>query len=449
MNKLGNKAYIIIIILLMILSAITGYYAYNLREKYLNSNLNNYNEAFSNVVDYVNKIEKSLAKATITKSSSYGAETLTKVWGDANLAIAYLSHIPISNDGLSQTAKFLNQVSDYSYTLYKKNMNNEDLTDEELENLESLHTYAVDLENTLNQLENDLYSGEVSWNELTSSNTLQYAQAVDNVSVFSTIDSNFEEYEGLIYDGAYSEHIEKVDKKGLTGEDISEDEAEIIVRNLYSSEQIKNITRNGFIENANIPEYDFTVEFENSDVTSNVEISKKGGHIILIEKNRDVNEIKISNQEAKEVGKEFLSSLDFKNMKQTYYSTIENIITVNYAYEQNGITVYPDLIKVKIALDNGEILGLESSGYLNSHETRTINEAKISIEEAKENLNSNLEITSEGKAIIPTKWKTEIVCYEFKGKVKDTEFLIYVNCQTGKEEDILVVIDNENGEITI
>jgi germination protein YpeB len=433
----------------MILTAVTGYYAYSLRERYLNTNLNEYNEAFSNVVDYVNKIEKNLAKATITKSASYGAETLTKVWGDSNLAMAYLSHIPISNDGLSQTAKFLNQVSDYSYTLYKKNMNNEDLTDEELANLESLHTYAVDLENTLNQLENDLYSGEASWSELTSSNDLQYAQAVDNVSVFSTIDSNFEEYEGLIYDGAYSEHIEKVDKKGLTGDDISEDEAENIVRNLYSTEQIKNITRNGFIENADIPEYDFTVEFEDSDASSNVEISKKGGHIILIDKNRDVAETKISNEEAKEIGEEFLKNLNFNNMEPTYYSIIGNIITVNYAYEQNGITVYPDLIKVKIALDNGEILGLESSGYLNSHETRTISEAQISIEEAKENLNSNLEITSEGKAIIPTKWKTEIVCYEFKGKVNDTDFLVYVNCETGKEEEILVIIDNENGELTI
>ena len=45
-------------------------------------------------------------------------------------------------------------------------------------------------------------------------------------------------------------------------------------------------------------------------------------------------------------------------------------------------------------------------------------------EEAKQKLNPNIEIISEGMAIIPTKWKTEILCYEFKGKVKDNEFLV-------------------------
>ena len=136
-------------------------------------------------------------------------------------------------------------------------------------------------------------------------------------------------------------------------------------------------------------------------------------------------------------------------MVPTYYSITENTITVNYAYEQDGVIVYPDLIKVKMAMDNGEILGFETSGYLNSHEEREIKIAKVSMEQAKEKLNKNLQIMSEGKAIIPTKWKTEILCYEFKGKVEDTEFLVYINCETGKEEDILVVLDNENGEITM
>ena len=50
----------------------------------------------------------------------------------------------------------------------------------------------------------------------------------------------------------------------------------------------------------------------------------------------------------------------------------ENVITVNYAYEQDGVIVYPDLIKVKMALDNGEVLGIETTGYLNSHTEREL-----------------------------------------------------------------------------
>ena len=139
----------------------------------------------------------------------------------------------------------------------------------------------------------------------------------------------------------------------------------------------------------------------------------------------------------------------FKNMREAYYIKEGNIVTVNYAYEQNGTIIYPDLIKVKIALDNGDILGIETTGYLNSHTERKLEEAKITLEEAKEKINDKLKITSERKAIIPTKWKTEILCYEFQGKVDDKEFLVYVNVKTGKEENILVILETPGGTLTM
>ena len=56
---------------------------------------------------------------------------------------------------------------------------------------------------------------------------------------------------------------------------------------------------------------------------------------------------------------------------------------------------------------------------------------------------------SENMAIIPTEWKTEIFCYEFKGKIEDKEFLVYINVETGKEEDILVILDTPGGTLTV
>ena len=72
----------------------------------------------------------------------------------------------------------------------------------------------------------------------------------------------------------------------------------------------------------------------------------------------------------------------------------------------------------------------------------------ITKEEAKKVLNKQLEIQSENLAMIPTKWKTEILCWEFKGKVEDNEFLVYINAQTGKEEDILVIVNTPDGTLT-
>ncbi len=111
--------------------------------------------------------------------------------------------------------------------------------------------------------------------------------------------------------------------------------------------------------------------------------------------------------------------------------------------------MYPDLIKVKVALDNGEVLGIETTGYLNNHTIRDVSKVNITREEAKKSLNKDLDIQSEGLAVIPTEWQTEILCYEFKGKVEDREFLVYINADNGREEDILIITNTPNGTLTM
>lgn len=452
-NRLKDRHMLSIIVGLIIVCVILGGIIYKKQREYKQVMENQYNLAFFELVDYVQNVENYLAKSLISTSPEHGAETLTKVWKEANLAQIYLSQIPINNEGLSNTAKFLNQVSDYSYSLSRKNIYNESLTQEDLNNLQDLHTYCVDLQNTLNQLSAEMTDGTISWKELTKKGNTMFAQQVSNNSKdsFSNIDSNFGEYAGLIYDGAYSEHIDKADKKGLTGDNVSEDQAKEVAINLVGSNKIKEINSSGLSENANIPSYSFSCILNDSDKNNpvTISVSQKGGHIIFMNYNRNINTEVISQEDANKIGKEFLESKGYSNMKETYFLKQDGIMTINYAYAQNDVVVYTDLIKVKVALDNGEILGLETTGYLNSHTERQIPVPTISLEQAKSHLNPNLKILSEGFAIIPTEWKTEIFCYEFKGKVDNTDFLVYINAENGKEENILVIINTPNGTLTM
>jgi len=411
---------------------------------------NVYNMAFYELVDYVQNVETYLAKSLISSTPEHGAETLTNVWREANLAQAYLSQLPIESQELENTERFLNQVSDYSYSLSRKNIYNDSLTEEDLKNLRDLHSYSVELENTLNQLSDDINSGRVKWNELNNKGQVAFAQQVSTSSLdgFSNLEENFHEYSGLIYDGAFSEHLTGAEKKGLTGEDIDEEAAKQKTIEFIGNNNIKEIESLGFSENATIPEYNFSVKASSEDNIS-ISVSKKGGHIVYMNSNRDVNTEIISQEEANEKGKQFLSNHGYKDMKETYYLKQDGIVTINYAYTENNVVVYSDLIKVKIALDNGEVLGLETTGYLNNHTKRDTTKVKISKEEAKKTLNKDLNIQSEGLAIIPTEFKTEILCYEFKGKVEDKEFLVYVNAENGREEDILIVTNTPNGTLTM
>ena len=162
----SEKIKIVIIALLAITVFATGYYAYSLREKYLTTITNNYNRAFSEAVNCINNVENFLAKTQITKTTECSAKTLTDVWNDANLAIIYLSEIPFDSEGATNTIKFLNQVSDYSYLLAQKNLKSEELSDQDFENLRKLYNYSKDLELVLNELSEEIYSGNIGWEEL-------------------------------------------------------------------------------------------------------------------------------------------------------------------------------------------------------------------------------------------------------------------------------------------
>ena len=449
-NRLQDRHMLSIIVVLVSILIIMGLYIYKKQRDYRQASENSYNMAFFELVDYVQNVNTYLAKALISSSAEQGAENLTNVWREANLAGAYLAQIPINSNELENTAKFLNQVSEYCYSLSRKNIKGEKLSDEDMKKLEELRKYSNELENTLNQLSADLNDGRIKWGELTKKGNAVFATQVSNISKdsFGNMEENFHEYSGLIYDGAFSEHITSAEKKGLTGENIDENEAENIAKKFIGEDKIDEITSNGKNENGNIISYDFSAKLKDEDRVISISISEKGGHIVYMNSNRDINAEIISQEEADKLGKKFLDERGFKNMKETYYLKQNGIVTINYAYLQDEVTVYSDLIKLKVALDNGEILGIETMGYLNSHEERNIGDIKISKEDAAKNLNKKLDIKSENLAIIPTEWKTEILCWEFKGTIDGMDFLVYVNANTGKEEDILLIINTPNGTLT-
>lgn len=446
-----NKKHILPIIIGILIIAIgtLSYSLYQNMNKTQIANENMYNSNLYELMNYVQNVETYLAKATISSSSTHAAETLTYLWREANLAETYLSNLPVQSQELENTAKFLNQVSDYSYSLSRKNIKGEELSDEEFNNLEELHTYSLSLEDTLNQLAWDIENESISWKELAQTKKNQFSQAVDSqIDMFSTLEENFHEYSGLIYDGAFSEHMTTSEPKMITGEEVTEEDAKNKVREFMQDKNIQEINTLEQSQNTNIPAYNFSVKTEQNENCA-ISVSKKGCYVVCSNCNRDIGEQAWSYEDANKKGQEFLEKVGIKNMQNTYYLNESGILTINYAYNQNGVIIYPDLIKVKVALDNGEILGFESTGYLNNHTERTIDKNVISKDQAKKTLNKNLNIKSENLSIIPTEYKTEILCYEFKGTVENREFIVYINAKTGEEEDILVIYNTPNGVLTM
>lgn len=438
-----------IILFLLIIICILGYFLYKNNKKQILVSENLYNNNFYELVDYVQNVEAYLAKSTITVSSSHSAETLTYLWREANLAQTYLSNLPIQSQELEKTEKFLNQVSDYSYSLSRESIKGKNLSDDELKNLEELHKYCLELSQELNQLAVDLQNDNISWNDLLNKNNNNFTQSVNaDFDFFTNMEDNFHEYSGLIYDGAFSEHLTKINPKALIGNELSEEDAIQKINYYFKDNEISEVKLLSVSENSNIESYNFSIKLNNEN-NYVIAISKIGGLIVYSDCDRDVNEENLNYDYANKKGLEYLNKIGLGNVKETYYLNNNGILTINYASVQDDVIMYPDLIKVKVALDNGEILGVETTGYLNNYCQRQINKNIISYEKAKNVLNKNINIESHSLAIIPTEYQTEILCHEFKGKVEDTEFIVYVNANSGDVEDILIIYNTPNGILTM
>ena len=317
-NRLKDRHMLTLVISLIVVIICLGLYTYKKQVEYKQATENDYNLAFYELLGYVENVEVYLSKSIISNSPEHGAETLTYVWREANLAQTHLARLPINSVELENTAKFLNQVSDYSYSLSRKNIYGEQLSQDDLDNLDTLHQYSQDLFNTLDQLAADMNSGRVRWGELAKKGNKVFSQQVSNISKdsFNNVEENFHEYAGLIYDGAFSEHLTNPERKGLTGENIDENTAKQIAIDFIGSDKIKNIALNNLTENANIPSYDFSVE-TNYKENVWISVSQKGGHVVYLNSTRDVEAEVIIQEKANEIGKEFLNNKGFSNMEST------------------------------------------------------------------------------------------------------------------------------------
>lgn len=451
-NRLSDRhMYSIVILTIGIISSL-GIYQYKAKLNYKNFLENQFNRAFFELVGDVQNVETSLAKSMVTSTPRATATELTEVWRQANFAQNNLSQLPLSNVQIGNTARFISQVGDFSYTVSRDNIDGKSLTNDQWKTLEILHNNALNLENSLVKLEQDIQSGRMRWGELQSKGPVAFKSAAKTLSgEMGNVEKSFKDVPSLIYDGPFSEHIEKIQPTMIAGKkEVTLQQAMETAKKFVGQDKVSQIS-NPANNNGTIKAYGIMI---NGPTTPNrseitVDVTKIGGYVLQMINSRMIGAASLNIQQAKDIAKKFLDSRGFTGMKDTYYMSDNNTATINFAYVQNGVVMYPDLIKVKVALDNGEVVGFESRGYLMSHKARNLPIPKISERQARAILNPRLKIVSVGLAVIPLESKREVFVYELKGSLGNRNFLSYINAETGKEDNTLIILDTPNGTLTM
>lgn len=421
------------------------------REK--QSSEDSYNRAMYEVITSVNNVDTLVAKVRITTSKEYNIVTLSEITTEATTAKDNLSELPVNQGAMGNVSKFFSQVVGFSQSLTKRLASGESLTDEDHKNLDKINEASNNLNATLKEIYASLTQGRLKWDEVekVASEKLDENKSTLNLGGIDKVKDSMEDYEGLIYDGAFSNHIETAKPKSLTGEVVSVENATKKVRQCVENatkKEIQEVIYNGET-NGRLEVYNFEVKLKDTDYIIDVQISKKDGKLVLYMSDRSVEKQNISIKKAKEIGDNYLQSLGLSDFDPTYYQTTDNMTTINYAATQNGVLLYPDLIKVKIAMDNGEVCSVECTGYIFNHTKRANLKATITEQQAKQSLSKDMILEQVRLALIPTNSNNEVLTYEFKGKIEDNTFLIYINANDGKEENVLILLETEGGLLTI
>jgi germination protein YpeB len=389
-------------------------------------------------------ISLNLDKCLYASTSPMIAGISTEVWRASTAAKTNLSEITDGEAELSSIYKFLSQVGEYTMTLNEKSAKGEKISEEETENLKKLSQYADKLSEEVNFLISEEQNGSLSFEHVKS--TLAEDSENEKLYLGEELDDATEtmkDYPTLIYDGPFSDNIDT--KKSALIENLPEISKEEALKKAANFLKI-NETELYFLSESkgNLDCYNFY----NTDLT--ISVTKKGGIVTYMLYSRFADESTLTHEEAIEKAKFFLNQRGYKNIKESYYAVTDGIMTINFAFFENDITYYTDLIKVSVALDNGEVTAFDSTGYLMNHTQREIkSKYKYDIKDAEKLLNSSLEIKSSKKAFIPTDYGTEIFAYEYHCVAKDEqEVLIYIDPTTGNEAEILVLLYSDNGVLT-
>jgi len=454
-----DKRWFIFIIGFFVVLAGVGFWGYrqSTERRQLEVTLNNnYYRTFYELTENVQYLTVLLSKILVAEAPNQDRLIFMEIWQRANAAQINLTQLPLPDTMMIRTSKFFTQVGDYAYSFFKADTPVVK-TKEKWETLNRLYKKADSLNTELADIEKQLTQGKLYLSELKEgvSGVIQREKPKLARASFKDIEKHMEDIPVLIYDGPFSEHLEKRKPRAISGAKITAPRAQSIALTFMEQQssngkyQVKKIN----LDRGKIPAY--RVELVSRPLLSKKDritlaVSQQGGRVLWLTKARKINRPQISLAKAREIARRYLEVRGYKDMVPVYFEVIGGMVIFNFAATQDKVVLYPDQVKVTVALDTGEVTGFEASAFFMTHYKRKLLPPRLTVTQARKKLSPRLQVRSKGRlVVIPTGPEREKLTYEFQGQLDKDTFLIYINALNGQEEKILRVVRNKEGILTL
>jgi germination protein ypeB len=445
--KISRRRSYGVLILTILFSAIIlffglGFWALTKKNENYRIQLDNlYNKNYYELNDNMSNLEVKLSKLMVTNNNSQALRYLNDISSQAEFTAANLGQLPTGQEAISSTNKFVNQLGDYCKSLFNKLSAGGSLSEEDLTQIEKLYDINLILIQKLNELTMQLNQGY----SFTQDKDITVPDSMLGDG-FGEMGNGTVEYPQMIYDGPFSDSLINAAPKGLPDEEKTQEDGLALLQNLGSLglNQIAYVNQT----EGQMVTFNYSYATKNG-VTGYAQISQKGAKLILLDNMRALDNVELSVENCVQIAEDFVKEVGVPDMQAVWQSDYQGYVYVNLAPVINDTIYYPDLIKVIVARDTGEVLGYEAKSYYYNHVERELPGYTSTVMQARQKVFKNLDISSERLALIPLNDGSETLAYEFYGEYRDMQYFIYIDVVDLNEVNVLRVIDSENGSLVL
>lgn len=417
------------------------------KENYKRRLVGYYEKSFQDLVTDMGSLQTKLGKLKAASSDSMTNLILMDVWRQTGDTENSISNMPIGASQSMPFTQYINRLGDYCRYLSQKVSKGEKISDADMQQLDLLQKTSADISSKFNEVWNTGYIPALEMNEAAYDAQTASGNKQDNTQ---NLDFSNQQYPQLQYDGPFSESTENKQPLGLTGNDITREDAQNMALKFLGQEYVKQINFSGEL-NGDVPCYGFDGISEDGNFT--IYMTKKGGSVLYFMTNTgsEVNAVPTDERYAQltDIATSYLKGKGYMDTKPSYAQFYNGKALINLAPIEKDIVLYPDLIKVWVDIEKNKVLGLDTRNYLMSHKPRDLGDGIIKKDDALKKLNPRLKVNNTRLALIPTERQREIVCWEFTCSVDGSDYIIYINAQNGNEENILQIQHTNEGTLVM
>ncbi|MFC5650841.1 germination protein YpeB [Paenibacillus solisilvae] len=416
-----------------------GYQEHQEKNSILIKAENQYQRAFHDLSYHVEQLHRELGNTLAVNSTSQGyhRKGLVNVWRLTSEAQNEINQLPLTLLPFNRTEDFLSRIANFSYKTSVRDLSKHPLSKDEYKMLKTLYGNSEDISNDLLKVQDKVISKNLRWMDVETALATEKS-SLDNTIIdgFKTVDKKVSEYPEINWGPSVSSMYQKRTIQMLSGEKKSPEDIKKLAADFLKLPDTSGIK---VIENGKGTEfasYSATVSKGKSDDAIHLDFTQKGGKLIWFMNPRKIGKETITMKDAERKGIDFLARHGYQGMKSINYDQYDSVGVFTCVGTQNGVLIFPEKLTVKIALDNGEAVGMQANDYIYEHHKRNIPKPKIMSAEARAALNPDFKTKSERMALIKNDEGSEVLCYEFVGRINGGMYRIYINADTGTEESI-------------